>query len=218
MRLFFVILISLFSFVFVLAQDTDMVVVDAKLDWSKLNEATDQLGNIDVWFCEMPEEKTMKYSLVAWEKKKICLLITNNLDTEVNLHIWFVDSVITADEYKTRACQTEDKVNDIQNYISWYESDIVVPAISEIKKYAILEYPEVWNYSWCLVYSLPGKENWWTVNFTVVMRKAKFMDISVVKSVWWLDKRFLIAMFIWAFVISFLNKFRKFRKLKKPRN
>ncbi len=206
-KIIFVLFSVLFVGVFVNAQEDEFVTVTTQLDWSKINEATSNLNVIDVNFCEVPWEKEVDYFVKVDKEKKICLELINSSDDVVSMTIAFVDAVKTNDEWQNDACQIESNENLFPSYISWYDRQIELAAWEKKIIYPVIHLPKdvLTGMQACLVYYLKPTEMWGKINFSVLMRKAKFMNIHLIDSVefrlvdyWWL----FVGVILWVAFLS----------------
>ena len=159
--------------------------VDMKLDGSKVSEAMSSVGNIEVDFCNKPWEKAISYTLAPWEIQKICYVLSNYSYQDLDVHVGFVDGTVTNDQWKNKACKQQWEVLDFGQYVTGYQEVVHVPSSWEVQYFASLQFPIGFTgvHNWCLVYYLGEVGAWWGMNFTVLMRRAKFIDVNIQNSV-----------------------------------
>lgn len=140
------------------------------------------LNMIEVGFCNN-NQKSNELDLVtkAWKKLPICVEFTNTSTSSITINVEFLDSVITADAYKDRACNAWDRPKlQFGNHMFPYTGDLILPPQKTIQKEYIIKYPI--GFSWlshgCLAYYLV----WSDVPsdmFTVRFRTVKYLDVLV---------------------------------------
>lgn len=170
-------------FTFVYAQESWYKMADVQLDGNKVSQAMADVGNVEVDFCNASGDKSVAYDVVPWEENTLCYVVSNFSNQELDVHIWFVDGTFTNDQWKNRACKQEWEIKDFGQYVTGYQDVIHIPARGEAQYFASLQFPEEFTgtRNGCLVYYLGGVEMWWTMNFTVLMRRAKFIDVQIVQ-------------------------------------
>lgn len=156
--------------------------ISAQIDSQVFNQASAEVQNIEVKFCGS-DAKTKKYNIIAGEEKDICLEIINSADKDVLISMDFVDGTFTNDQWKNRACMDNNAKEKFGQYITGIENSFVVPAKSSIIKHAKLDYPKntKGNILGCLVYYTKGVSMWWDLDFNILIRRAKFIDVSITK-------------------------------------
>ncbi len=201
----------------IIAQDTWFKTVAVPVDATKINQATDDLNQIEVDFCEVPGQKTIEYNLKQWVYKKFCLLISNYSDQDKIVNIWFVDQALTNDQWKNNSCQTEERDNVFTSYVTGFQKSIPIKSNSQLKIYPKIWYPSNWTWtmSGCLVYHLGTSDSWGSIQYSILMRRAKFINLNIENDtnigfvrinyfVLWV--LFLFVVFVWIF---FKKKFVK---------
>lgn len=164
--------------------DTGTKTVDTQIDSQTFNQASAEVQSIEVNFCG-EVGKTKKYTVIAGEEKDICLEITNNADKDILVSMDFVDGTVTNDQWKNRACMDNNKKEKFGQYISGIENTFVVPAKGNIIKHPQVLYPKNtkgWEVLGCLVYYTKGVSLWWAMDFNILVRRAKFIDITITKT------------------------------------
>lgn len=157
--------------------------VDMKIDGAKFNQANADLSQIEIDFCDKWGEKSIVYSLSAEEKKDICLKASNASPKDIEVTIWFVDGVVTNDQRQNKACMQAGEDKRFWQYVTGYKQSFIVPANNLIFQHATLQLPKwtTWFVPWCLVYYTKSiKMTEWD-SFSILMRKAKFIDVNVKK-------------------------------------
>lgn len=172
---------SLLFYAWTYAQQSWYKNVDVPLDGAKVSKAMADVGNVELDFCDKPWEKTVAYTLQPAENKKLCYVMSNYSDQDLDVHVWFVDGDITNDQWKNKACKQQWEIKDFAQYVTGYQNVVHIPAHGELQYFASLQLPKQFTgvHNWCLVYYLGGVEMWWKVNFTVLMRRAKFIDVTI---------------------------------------
>ncbi len=154
-----------------------------------------QLSDITVSFCDIGQVSDSSYDIVdngdtliymidTNKNSPLCYTISNSNDSDVNLKISFVDGTFTNDEWKNRACLSDDNIEYFGKYVSDHEEIIRVAWNTQETYTATMNYPAWYDgiYQWCLVYSILEAQDGDTTdatNFSIVMRRAKFIDVLV---------------------------------------
>lgn len=140
------------------------------------------LSMIEVGFCN-DNQKSNELDLVtkAWKKLPICVEFTNTSTSPITINVEFLDSVITADAYKDRACNAWDRPKiQFGNHMLPYTGDITIPPQKTIQKEYTIKYPI--GFSWlshgCLAYYLVWSDMPSDM-FTVRFRTVKYLDVLV---------------------------------------
>lgn len=197
---------------------TWMVQVEANFDASKLQEANADLSQIEIDFCDHPGEKTIGYTVIPGWKQDICFKATNSSDKDIDITINFVDGTVTNDQRKNKACMQQNEIQKFWQYVTGYIGTFTVPAKNLTYQHATVQLPKAasWTINGCLVYYTKGVEMGGQMNFTVLMRKAKFIDMTIQPKI-----QSLKFTAVWAFLgvlvlVFFFTKFRaKPKKLPK---
>lgn len=123
----------------------------------------------------------------SWTPIPICIQFTNLSPSDISLHIDFLDSSITNDVFKNRACNAADKPKiSFGNFMDTYTTTTRIPAWTTSKQEYTITFPV--GFSWlshgCLAYSIVDTMNtstWgWMAN--VIIRTVKFIDILVTET------------------------------------
>jgi hypothetical protein len=66
-------------------------------------------------------------------------------------------------------------------YVTGFTASFTIPANNLMYQHAKIQLPKsaTWTINGCLVFYTKSVEMWWGLNFSVLMRKAKFIDIQV---------------------------------------
>ncbi len=150
---------------------------------SVITHAQGAIGDVDISFCDTTE-KAMAYKIQPWEKIDLCYNIQNKINSDVTVKIWFIDGTFTNDERKNRACELDQAITFWQ-YVTGYEETIIIPASWTVQKTAQIIFPseKIWLVPGCLVYSVvenpSDKKADEASNFSIQIRKAKFIDVSI---------------------------------------
>jgi len=178
-----VFLIGCFVWGIVLWADTWTVSVSTPIDGQVFNQASAEVQSIEVKFCEN-DAKTKQYTITPGIRQDICIEVINSIDKDILVSMDFVDGTLTNDQWKNRACMDSQK-EKFGQYITGNESSFVLPARGSIIKHAQLLYPKgaTGNIMGCLVYYTKGVSLWWTVDLNILVRRAKFIDITLVQPI-----------------------------------
>jgi len=179
-KLLTVVFFSLLIFTVCFAEN-GMKYIDAKLDPEKLGEANADLSQVDVVFCDRPGEKSIAYTVSPYWVQDICLKANNASSGDIEVTIEFVDGAVTNDQRKNKACMQQWENTKFGKYVTGFLSTFTLPANSFVYKHAQIKLPRSSTgiVNWCLVYYTKGVEMGGKMNFTVLMRKAKFIDIQI---------------------------------------
>ncbi len=153
--------------------------ISIPLDASKVNEASAELKNIDVNFCEQWSNKQMNYTVEPWKKLNICLQITNNSNSWATVNLGFIDGTFTNDQRKNRACELS-KIDKFGKYMTGYDTLISLAPHAAIRKESSFTSPanQTGMVYGCVVYSIINNDPT-TQWFGIQIRKAKFINISL---------------------------------------
>ena len=191
-----------------------MVEVEAKLDAGKLEEANADLSQIAIDFCDKPEEKSIEYAVAQWEAQDVCYKTTNYSDKDIIVNIGFVDGTFTNDQRKNKACLQQGENEHFGKYVTGYQETFTVSANNISYHHATVQLPKEtrWIVNGCLVYYTKGVAMGGQTNFTVLMRKAKFIDITITSEAESLKFK---AIWLLLGILVLLLFFAKFHKKKK---
>ena len=156
----------------------------------------DSLADVDISFCENSSGAVIQSGVTlsgstlffqmpeAWEKWNICYRVINKSTADATIKISFVDGTFTNDQRRNKACLSDTDTKYFGQYVTGFESILTVPANKTLEKTANFTYPVGSDgvYHGCLVYSVVSKtaENTGdNSNFTILMRRAKFVDVLV---------------------------------------
>lgn len=195
-----------------------MIEVDAKLDAWKLEEANADLSQIEIDFCGNPWEKTIEYVLAPGWKQEICLEANNMSDKDIEITIGFVDGTFTNDERKNKACMEQGEIQNFGQYVTGYTETFVVWANNISFQRATLQLPKstTGTVNGCLVYYTKSVEMGGDVNFSVLMRKAKFINIQIRENIF--VKKYLFRMLTALLVLYYAKTYISSHKKKPPKN
>lgn len=141
------------------------------------------VGTIDVKFCNYDQiTNELDLTTQAGEKTPICVQFTNTADTKITINTEFLDSSITDDKTKNRACNASDRPKtNFGNFLVPYVGEVILGPKETIKKEYNIVYP-VW-FSWlshgCLAYNVIGADIKNSDMFTIRIRSVKFIDMLV---------------------------------------
>ncbi len=144
----------------------------------------DGLKNISLDFCDITGN-ILQYAMDPWTHTGICYVVSNSSDQETTMKINFIDGTFTNDQRQNRACLDETSKENFGQYVSAYTQLITLTWGERRQEMAQLSYPQ-WTdgqYHGCITYSVVnapvGSETGENSNFTILMRKAKFIDVLV---------------------------------------
>lgn len=141
----------------------------------------DDLSYISLDYCDTPE-KILELQTEPGIETGICYRLSNMSRSEVTVKLSFVDGTFTNDQRQNKACLSDKDIENFGQYITDYDQFIKLKPGEKVEKYAKLLYPEWmdWLYYGCAVYSIleetQSEETW---NFSILMRRAKFIDVIV---------------------------------------
>ncbi len=145
------------------------------------------IWDISVEFCNW-ENNTKSLSMVLDSGKEweICMEFSNYSDNDVNINYWFVDGVVTADKYKSKACKNEWDKQNFGQYVKQDITSINIPSKTKVKQKSYIKFPAGFTgmVNWCLTYFVSADTTTTNVEsamFDVLVRKASFIDVLV----WW---------------------------------
>lgn len=141
------------------------------------------MGMIDINFCNHEEmDKELDIVGKAGEKVPICVELTNKWEVPIVMNIEFLDSVITADSNKSRACNASDRPKkQFGNFLLPYSGDFILPAKQTIQKEYSIKYPIGFSglSHGCLAYYIVWSDIENGDMFTVRIRSIKYIDVFV---------------------------------------
>lgn len=160
-------LIGLFSLLFILW-------------WSVL---ADDLANVSLDYCDTPEN-TLQYQIDPGVETGICYTLSNRSKNTVTVKLSFLDGTFTNDEWQNKACLSDNDVENFWTYVTNYDSLITLQPWETLRKEAQLMYPKGMDglYYGCVVYSVVEEkpaDEWMGTSFSILMRRAKFIDVIV---------------------------------------
>gem|GEM_PF-1574273 len=105
------------------------------------------LGMIEVKFCNYQQtNKELDIVSKAGKKLPLCVEFTNKSKQSITINADFLDSVITDDSFKDRACNAADRPKTrFGNFMLPYESKLVLPAGKTVQKQYAIRYPIGFN-------------------------------------------------------------------------
>lgn len=176
------VLLILFFFWFALSD----ALWDVDISFCNSTSTLDMSGNIITWDVQsgvIISGNSMSYKIWVAQEWDICYIISNKSIQETSFKISFVDGTFTNDQRKNKACLSDSDTKYFGQYVTGYDSIITVSWSQMVQKSAKFNYPMGSDgiYHGCLVYSILDKPvSWWAQsNFTVLMRRAKFIDVLV---------------------------------------
>lgn len=142
----------------------------------------DDLAYVSFDYCDTPEN-TLQVQVDPGVETGVCYTLSNGSNNTVTVKLSFVDGTFTNDERQNKACLSDIDVENFGQYMSEYDEFITLKPGEAIKKEAKVMYPKWmdWLYYGCAVYSIVEKPSWEKKagNFTILMRRAKFIDVIV---------------------------------------
>ena len=141
------------------------------------------VGTVDVNFCNY-DQTNNELDLVAkaGEKLPICVEFTNKAKVPITINAEFLDSTITEDTIKNRACNAADRPKtQFANFMLPYVWEANLWAQQTIKKEYTIKYPIgfSWLSHWCLAYNIIWADIKNSNMFMIRIRSIKYLDISV---------------------------------------
>lgn len=183
-------LISFIVLFWICLAETGVEYIDVKLDASKVEEANADLSQIEIDFCDKEGEKWIEYTITPGWIQDICYKAKNYSDKDIVVTVGFVDGTFTNDERKNKACKQQWEIEEFGQYVTWYTETFTVEANNISYQHANLQFPKTYSgiINGCLVYYTQGVEMGGQMNFTILMRKAKFIDVNIRNQwpgTWW---------------------------------
>lgn len=149
----------------------------------RVHAQANEIGAIEVGFCNN-NQKNRELDLITQAGKKlpICVEFINTSTKSISINVEFLDSVITADASKDRACNAPDRPKiQFGNFMSPYIGETILSPWKTIQKEYVIKYPI--GFSWlshgCLAYNVI----WWDITnagmFSVRVRAVRYLDVLV---------------------------------------
>lgn len=155
----------------------------------------DSLSDVDVAFCDALSGATVQSGVIASgnaisyqigveQDWNICYVLSNKSSQDATVKLSFVDGTFTNDKWRNKACLSDTDTKYFWKHVTWYESIVSLSGMQTIQKTAKFKYPLGSDgiYHGCLVYSIvknTGQTGTAPTNFSLLMRRAKFVDIMV---------------------------------------
>ena len=146
--------------------------------------AADALRDISLDFCDTTGN-ILQYTIEPWVKTGICYTVNNASTENITMKINFIDGTFTNDQRQNRACLDESAKENFGQYVTNYETIITLSGWETKTETARLLYPEGTDgqYHGCVTYSVVDTSSKTSTgensNFSILMRKAKFIDVLV---------------------------------------
>lgn len=159
------------------------------------NQAGAEVQNIEINFCES-FSKTKEYTITAGRPTDICLEAENISDKDILVSLDFVDGTFTNDQRKNRACMDNNQKEKFGQYISWTEKIFTLPAKGHKIITGQILYPSSTTWSkilGCVVYYTKWVSAGEELDFSILVRRAKFIDLTIRQSFFVLYKRYIIG-------------------------
>jgi len=144
----------------------------------------DDLANVSLSYCNT-QESTLQYQIEPSIETGICYMLSNASKKPVMIKLSFIDGTFTNDQRKNKACLSDVDRENFWQYVTGYDQLITLKPGETIKKEANLLYPKGMDglYHWCVVYSVVEKKKSTasdaSASFSILMRRAKFIDVIV---------------------------------------
>lgn len=143
----------------------------------------DDLSNVSLTYCDTTEN-ALQYQLVPGVETGICYNLSNGSTSPVTVKLSFIDGTFTNDQWQNKACLSDVDTENFWQYVTGYDQIVTLKPGETIKKEAKLLYPIGMDglYHGCVVYSVleTTKDTTSTAtSFSILMRKAKFIDVIV---------------------------------------
>lgn len=140
------------------------------------------LTSIAAGFCngDSSATDTLKMTMSPGEEKEICVELENQSAIDIPMQLNFVDGAFTSNTNQ-QSCMRETDVEKFGNYVTWYESIVNVPAWEKIQVKAKVKFwkNKVWKVLGCLTYRTASTDNKTFQGMSVIVRKARLIDIFV---------------------------------------
>lgn len=143
----------------------------------------DGLWSVSLVFCDTTGN-TLRYTIDPGTPTDICYTLTNSSQQDLIIRTNFVDGTYTNDKRQNKACLGEDEITSFGQYVTNYTREVPLAAGESKQDIAKLLYPQ-WTdglYHGCVTYTIVQAKTAWstdTPNFTILMRKAQFIDVLV---------------------------------------
>lgn len=141
------------------------------------------LANVSLDYCDTTEN-ALQYQLAPGVETGICYNLSNGSNAPVTVKLSFIDGTFTNDQRQNKACLSDIDTENFWQYVTEYDQVVTLKAGETIKKEAKLLYPIGMDglYHGCVVYSVveTAKDTTSTAtSFSILMRRAKFIDVIV---------------------------------------
>jgi len=155
----------------------------------------DSLRDIQLTFCDTTEISSdyvvaetgnlILYTLDTDQVSDICYTLSNTSNKDLFVAVSFIDGTFTNDEWRNKACLSDADTKYFGQYVTGYDTLIALSGWTTQTYNAQIMYP-AWSdgiYQGCLIYALVDdvvdSDDIDTTNFTILMRRAKFIDVLV---------------------------------------
>lgn len=145
--------------------------------------AADDLAYVSLEYCDAPEN-LLQIQVDPGQQTGICYTLSNGSQKPVTIKLSFLDGTFTNDQRQNKACLSDKDVENFWRYITDYDQLITLQPWEALRKEATLMYPKGMDglYYGCVVYSVVEENaasEWMGTSFSILMRKAKFVDVIV---------------------------------------
>ncbi len=143
------------------------------------------IWDVSVNFCNGDNDtKSLSMVLDSGKEWEICMEFSNFSENDVDISYWFVDGVITADQYKSKACKNEGDTTSFGQYVKQNVDKINIPSMSKVTQKSYVKFPAglTGMVNGCLTYFVSNAKETTTIDsamFDVLVRKATFIDVLV---------------------------------------
>lgn len=150
------------------------------IDGDAFEQASAEVQSVQVDFCgEVTKSKA--YMVTAGKSQEICLEARNSSDQDIVIALDFVDGTLTNDQRKNRACMGNDQKEQFGQYVTGSQSLYTIPAQGSERIIANIRYPKgiQGNIMGCVVYYTKGASAGQESDVSILVRRAKFIDVTV---------------------------------------
>ena len=143
------------------------------------------IWEVSVDFCNSDNNtKSLSMVLDSGKEWEICMEFSNYSELDVSISYGFVDGTVTADSYKSKACQNEWDKQNFGQYVKQDVNEINIPSMTKVRQKSYVKFPSWFTgmVNGCLTYFISDKSEKVKVDsamFDVLVRKAAFIDVLV---------------------------------------
>lgn len=186
------------------------------IDPQKIIQANADISQIKIEFCNKPGQYTIKYKIAPGETQDICFKASNSSSKDMEVAMWFVDGTVTNDGQKNKACKQQWEDEKFWQYVTWFTSFFTIPANDTVVSHAKIALPlsSKGKIKWCLIYYTKSTPVKGKMGLSILIRKAKFIDIQVRENS--VIKKYIIGIVSILLLIYYIRIFLFRKKTKKP--